>query len=134
MKNMKSLKEKLILFFLGAARLPIVKPLVTFFFNHMNDFLPYDRLIDGIYWQAFHHPKPVYPIHILILPKTSIPSLSLAPKNITGLYTDLFRVVHELIEKFDLEESGYRLITNGGSYQSLPQWHWHLISENHPIS
>ncbi len=41
----------------------------------------------------------------------------------------LFHLVRTLIKEHDLENRGYRLITNGGPNQSIPQWHWHLISE-----
>jgi diadenosine tetraphosphate (Ap4A) HIT family hydrolase len=34
-----------------------------------------------------------------------------------------------LITEFKLEDSGYRLITNGGIYQDIPQLHFHLISD-----
>lgn len=124
------LKGKLISLFLKATGSPLVRPLIIFFFKHMNNLLPYERLIVGNYWEAVHHPKPNYPLHILILPKTSITSLIQAPKDTSGFYWDLFSLVQELIIMFDLEKRGYRLITNGGSNQSLPQWHWHLISEN----
>jgi len=77
---------------------------------------------------AFHHPQPEYPLHILILPKQSLPSLTAAPL-VRGLYTDLIEVVQSLVANFDLETHGYRLITNGGPNQTIPQWHWHLISD-----
>ncbi len=90
-----------------------------------------DRNIhEGSYWRAFYHPKPLNPLHILILPKSSVFSLSDAPNHSEAFYSDLFVIVKKLIDEFNLEGCGYRLITNGGSNQSLPQWHWHLISEN----
>lgn len=81
-------------------------------------------------WRAFYHPEPLYPLHILILPKSSVTSLVEAPNDSAEFYSDLFIIVKKLIDKLNLEERGYRLITNGGPNQSLPQWHWHLISEN----
>jgi hypothetical protein len=33
------------------------------------------------------------------------------------------------VQDFNLAQRGYRLISNGGTYQSFPIWHWHLISE-----
>lgn len=93
----------------------------------MIQLLPVDRLIENENWLAFHHPKPEYPLHILILPKQSISSLLEAKQ--PGLFVSLFEVVKDLIDEFDLDRKGYRLITNGGPNQSIPQWHWHLISE-----
>ena len=126
---MISLKTRLISFLFKLAGIPWLKPLVVIFFNHMNQFLPIDRLYEGEFWEAFHHPNPSYPLHILMLPKSAIPSLVQAPKNQIDFYSDLFSIIQHLIQDFNLEERGYRLITNGGPNQSLPQWHWHLISE-----
>jgi diadenosine tetraphosphate (Ap4A) HIT family hydrolase len=41
----------------------------------------------------------------------------------------LIETVQSLIAEFQLEDKGYRLITNGGPHQTIPQWHWHLVSE-----
>lgn len=103
-------------------------PLITFFFNHMENFLPAERLYETTHWAAFKHPQPDYPLHILILPKQSIPALTDAPPD-PVLYAELFEVVQKLIIDFELEVRGYRLITNGGPNQTIPQWHWHLVSE-----
>ncbi len=130
MKRIAFLKEKIFPSLLKAAGLPLCKPFVIFFFKYMNQFMPYKRLLDGIHWEAIYHPKPIYPLHILILPKTSVTSLDQVPNDSSDFYSDLFTLVKKLITMFDLEERGYRLLTNGGPNQSLPQWHWHLISEN----
>ena len=98
-------------------------------YRHMHRFLPLDRLGENAYWMAVHHPSPAYPLHILILPKQTIPTLLNAPENDPALYADLFLLVNQLIEEFDLETKGYRLITNGGPHQSVPIWHWHLVCE-----
>jgi len=46
------------------------------------------------------------------------------------LFTDLMEIVQALVTDFHLEARGYRLITNGGPNQTIPQWHWHLVSES----
>jgi diadenosine tetraphosphate (Ap4A) HIT family hydrolase len=48
----------------------------------------------------------------------------------TDFLTDLYRTVRELVCEFGLEDTGYRLIVNGGAYQAVPQLHFHLISDN----
>lgn len=95
----------------------------------MDRFLPVDRLYENDSWLAFEHPQPDYPLHILILPKESIPSLMDSPLKSPELFRDLMTAVQTLVRQYDLESRGYRLITNGGPNQSIPQWHWHLISE-----
>jgi len=88
------------------------------------------NIFESLYRRALSHPKLLYPLHVLILPKISMASLVEAPNDTPDLYFDLFEVIKILIEKFNFENCDYRLITNGGPNQSVPQWHWHLISEN----
>jgi diadenosine tetraphosphate (Ap4A) HIT family hydrolase len=45
---------------------------------------------------------------------------------------EIIRAAQELIERFHLQEHGYRLIVNGGPYQEIPQLHFHLISDINP--
>jgi histidine triad (HIT) family protein len=114
---------------LRVARWRALQPLVGFFFKNMDSFLPVDRLYQNDHWVAFHHPQPAYALHILILPRKNIPSLMQAPLDSAESYPALFAAVQTLVREFDLEGFGYRLICNGGPNQSIPQWHWHLISE-----
>jgi histidine triad (HIT) family protein len=96
----------------------------------MNHLLPVDRLDENENWMAFYHPQPEYPLHLLILPKMGIPKLSDAPNQQPEVFVSFFDLIKALIDRFGLDTVGYRLITNGGPNQSIPQWHWHLISEN----
>ncbi len=123
------MKTAVLSLLLLAARLRSVQPLVSVFFRHMMPLLPIDRLRENDHWVAFCHPRPDYPLHILILPKQGISSLSDAPSDDPGLYADLFMVVQQLISDYKLERGAYRLVTNGGQNQSVPIWHWHLICE-----
>jgi diadenosine tetraphosphate (Ap4A) HIT family hydrolase len=41
---------------------------------------------------------------------------------------DIFQTVASIVAEFDLEQQGYRLVTNGGAYQDVQQLHFHLIS------
>jgi len=125
-----SLKTEIYSLLLKAARSRCLNPAIVFLFNQTGNFMSDKNIYEGSYWRAFYHPKPLYSLHILILPKSGIASLEAAPNDSADLYSELFVVVRKLIEKFDLEGWGYRLITNGGPNQSVPQWHWHLISEN----
>ena len=130
MDKFNSLKAKAAGLLLKTSRLPIFKPLVHYFFDHMTHLLPVDRIHENDHWFAFYHPNPDYPLHILILPKRSVETLTEVPGNEPKFFTDLFQLVSDLIKEFHLTENGYRLITNGGPNQKIPQWHWHLISEN----
>jgi hypothetical protein len=43
-------------------------------------------------------------------------------------FADLCRCGLSLVLRYKLEQSGYRLIVNGGAYQEFPQLHFHLTS------
>ena len=128
MKN-PSIKTRMLALLIRAARLKLVRPLVILFFNNMEKLLPVDLICENDDWKAFHHPRPEYPLHILILPKQGCPTLLDATNDSDVFYSALFQLVRKLIIDHGLEHTGYRLISNGGPNQSIPQWHWHLIRE-----
>jgi histidine triad (HIT) family protein len=128
------LKEKLLGFLFKLTRLCFIRRIIVYTLIHMNSHLPINRIYEDDHWIAFHHPQPMAPFHIVILLKRELKSLMELPNDEIHLISDLFRVVKKLVSEFDLEDFGYRLITNGGPYQTFLQWHWHLISEDYPSS
>ena len=83
---------------------------------------------------AFHDIVPQAPIHILIIPKGKYVKyddfLEKASKD--EIY-HFFKLINQLVKDYDLENTGYRLITNAGrnANQEVPHLHFHLIaSEN----
>ncbi len=111
------------------ARLPILRPLVRWTFAHMSFLIPAQRLRDTQTLIAFRHPQPSYPFHVLIVPKQAYRSLLDVPPQATDFMLELFETVQSLVREFQLESGGYRLIANGGSYQDVPQLHFHLIAD-----
>jgi len=101
--------------------------LISWMLTTMSFAIPVKRLRETETLLAFHHPKPAYPIHVVLVPKQAIPTLmELDPENITFL-SDLFATVQALVVEFKL--STYRLIVNGGEFQDFPHLHFHLISD-----
>lgn len=104
------------------------RKLVHWTFSYMSFVIPVKRLRQTKSLIAFHHPRPGHPIHILLVPTRNLRHLlDLTPAD-TDLMADLFQTVASLVQEFQLEERGYRLITNGGPYQEIPHLHFHLIS------
>ena len=93
----------------------------------MSFAIPVKRLRETATLMAFHHPKPSYPFHVLLVPKKAVASLIELDLKETAFLSDLYSTVQSLVEEFHL--SAYRLIVNGGEYQDFPQLHFHLISE-----
>ena len=91
--------------------------------------IPVQRLRETETLIAFHHPRPNYPVHILLVPKRSLDSLMALQTSDADFLTDLFQTVQSLVREFNLETRGYRLINNGGAYQDVPHLHFHLITD-----
>jgi histidine triad (HIT) family protein len=100
--------------------------------EHMSFALPVDRLVETPRLVAFRHPKPAYPVHILIVPKKDVRDLvDLSAWDegfVAGFSGDLLACVTRLVQELNLEAVGYRLIVNGGPYQEVPVLHFHLVS------
>jgi histidine triad (HIT) family protein len=96
---------------------------------HMSWAIPVQRLYETETLLAFHHPKPSYGLHILLVPKKAIGGVEALTAADSAFLADVFRAVQSLTAQFQLQERGYRLIVNGGSFQEVPQLHFHLISD-----
>ena len=106
---------------------PWVRHLIGWTFEHMSFSIPVKRLRETETLMAFHHPKPAYPLHVLLVPKKAVVSLKEFDATDTSFLTDLYSTVQHLVNEFQLP--AYRLIVNGGEYQDFPQLHFHLIAE-----
>ena len=91
--------------------------------------LPLDLVVEGRSVSVYHHPEPAYPFHMLIVPKKAIDSLMGLNEEDGDLLLEIFLIAKSLVEKYALEQIGYRLILNGGEHQQFSQLHFHLISE-----
>jgi len=107
----------------------LARRLVSWMITHLSFAIPTERLYETEKLIAFYHPKPSYLLHIIILPKKVFPSLMDLGEENMDLFSDVIKAVQILVRKCALEESGYRLIVNGGKYQEVPQLHFHLVSD-----
>ena len=108
-------------------------PWIGWFFAHMSFAIPVRRLRETETLMAFHHPKPAYAFHVLLVPKKAVASLKEFDSTDTMFLTDLYSTVQNLVDEFQLP--AYRLIVNGGEYQDFPQLHFHLVSPSpQPLS
>ncbi|MCI0394195.1 MAG: HIT domain-containing protein [Chloroflexi bacterium] len=113
---------------LALARSPAGRMFAGRLLAHMSFAIPVRRLRETETLLAFPHPRPGYPVHILLVPKKALGSLAdLTPAD-TPFLADLFATVQSLVAELGLEENGYRLIANGGRYQDVPHLHFHLVS------
>ena len=67
-------------------------------------------------------------MHILLVPKRAYRSLMDIPKGDETFLSDVVETVQDLVRSLRLEEGGYRLIANGGSFQDVPLLHFRLVA------
>ncbi|HSL30564.1 MAG TPA: HIT domain-containing protein [Anaerolineales bacterium] len=106
---------------------PWIRRLISWIFEHMSFAIPVKRLRETETLMAFHHPRPSYAFHVLLVPKRAVVSLKELDTTDTSFLSDLYSTVQHLVQEFQLP--AYRLIVNGGKYQDFPQLHFHLIAE-----
>ena len=78
---------------------------------------------------AFHDINPEAPIHVLVIPKTHIPSMDgVTPEN-SAYITHIFEKIPE-IARMAGAKNGYRLVSNCGpdAAQSVPHLHFHILA------
>ncbi len=118
-----------------AARNDLVDPVVRVTFAHLSAFLPIRRVVDTDVIVGFYHPRPSWPIHILLVPKVGIPSLLDATPAQLPIILDVLRQARVASETICGGNGARSLIVNGGRYQDVGQLHAHLVcgDDVHPF-
>jgi histidine triad (HIT) family protein len=75
---------------------------------------------------AFGSNAPVAEHHLLIIPKEHISSFTDLEENHKNIFMEMAKVAQKLIADKKIA-NGYKLIFNGGKYQSVQHIHWHLL-------
>ena len=89
---------------------------------------PVERVQETERVLAFRHTRPYYPVHIVVIPKLHIPSLTDYAPGDDGLMLELIGVVREVARTVLEEHGAARVITNLGEYQESKHLHWHVVS------
>lgn len=78
---------------------------------------------------AFKDINPSAPVHILVIPKKHIVSISDIDELDKDIISEIFLVLKELAKENKIIESGYRIFTNTGEDggQVVKHLHFHLI-------
>lgn len=91
--------------------------------------IPSDMVYQDEQVVAFRDMNPQAPKHILIMPKTHIPSLNELKAEHDKLIAHLVMVAVDLARKEGIADKGYRLSVNCGrdGGQAVPHLHFHLL-------
>ena len=77
---------------------------------------------------AFYHTKPFWPVHIVVIPKTHVPSLIDLGGVDESILGKLIAVVQIIAKKIIVEHGACRVLTNLGRYQDSKHLHFHVNS------
>ena len=115
-------------FLYSIAQSQLLRPIIVWGIAHMSKFIPNQVISETESLTCFYHPRPDYPIHILLVPKEEVHDLMELDPEYSEFLQDVFATVRTLVVDLNLQEKGYRLVVNGGEYQDFPLLHFHLIS------
>jgi len=92
--------------------------------------IPSQKVFENNELLAFEDISPQAPIHIIIIPKKHITSLSGAETKDSALLGRLQLVISEIAEKLSGKNSSYRVVNNCGKEagQSVFHLHYHLLA------
>src|SRR5262249_22946167 len=77
---------------------------------------------------AYHHTRPFWPLHIVVIPKRHISSLLTLGESDEQLLLELLSVVREVAAEVVASHGACRVLTNLGDYQDSKHLHWHVNS------
>ena len=92
--------------------------------------IPCDKIFEDDQVLFFNDINPKAKIHILAMPKTEVISFSDFINKSTPEEVDyFFKKIVEIVQKFNLDKTGYRLITNDGNdaNQEVAHFHVHIL-------
>ena len=77
---------------------------------------------------AYHHTRPFWPTHIVVIPKRHISSLLTLEESDSSVLLEMIAVVREVAAEVVAEKGACRVLTNLGKYQDSKHLHWHVSS------
>lgn len=92
--------------------------------------VPAQIVYEDNYALAFHDINPKAPVHILVIPKGEFISFfDFTEKASPALVLGFERAIRQVIQDFNLQETGFRLISNHGIHggQEVPHYHVHIF-------
>ncbi len=97
----------------------------------INREIPGEIILENEHILAFKDINPVAPFHILLIPKVHIANvleLSEHP-DAAHIMNECLKAISEITKTLDIQESGFRVLTNVGEEagQTVFHLHWHIL-------
>ena len=77
---------------------------------------------------AYHHTRPYWPTHIVVIPKKHISSLLTLEATDAALLFEMIEVIRVVAAEIVTRHGACRVLTNLGEYQDSKHLHWHVNS------
>jgi histidine triad (HIT) family protein len=77
---------------------------------------------------AFHHTRPYWPVHIVVIPKKHIASFTALAPDELPIFLEIVEVLKTIAAKVEREHGAARILTNLGRYQDSKHLHFHVNS------
>ena len=77
---------------------------------------------------AFHHTRPFWPVHVVVVPKAHVPSLTDLGGHPVELVHEVLDVARVVAAEVEREHGACRVLTNLGRYQDSKHLHFHVTS------
>lgn len=91
--------------------------------------IPSNKVYEDERVLAFRDIAPQAPTHILVIPKTHIPSFAYITEENASLVAHILTVAAKIAREEGLEAGGYRIVSNCGADagQTVPHLHFHIL-------
>lgn len=92
--------------------------------------LPCNKVYEDDHVLAFHDINPLAPVHVLVIPKGAYTSyVEFAREASAEEQVAFVRAIGKIAHDLDLDEGGYRILSNIGKdgHQEVPHLHMHLF-------
>ena len=87
---------------------------------------PVEKVFESDTVLAYHHTRPFWPVHVVVIPKVHVGSLLTIDDN--TLLIELLEAVKSVAARVVDEHGAARVLTNLGRYQDSKHLHFHVLS------
>lgn len=102
---------------------------MTIFHKIISREIPADIVFENDRIIAFKDIAPLAPVHILFVPKTTLPTLDAATPDDAQIMGELMLAAADYARKIGIASNGYRVVMNCNDHggQTVYQMHLHLL-------